>query len=75
MAVHPEHRKNGIATVMIEKMLSVLSPDRNVWVITFRDDDEKGIAPRALYKKFGFVEDELLMEHNYPHQKFVLYRE
>lgn len=74
MAVHPEHRKNGIASSMIEKMLSVLSPDKNIWVVTFREDDEKGVAPRALYKKFGFVEDELLIEHSYPHQKFILRR-
>jgi len=75
MAVHPAHRKSGIATAMIEKMLLVLAADRNVWVVTFRDNDEKGMAPRALYKKLGFVEDELVMERNYPHQKFVLHRE
>jgi len=75
MAVHPKHRKNGIATAMIDKMLSVLATDRNIWVMTFRDNDEKGAAPRALYKKFGFVEGELVTEHGYPHQKFILYRD
>lgn len=74
MAVHPDHRRNGIASDMIEKMLSVLSPNKDVWVITFRDDDEKGKAPRTLYKSLGFTEGELLMEHNYPHQKFILRR-
>ena len=74
MAVHPLHRKKGIASAMIEKMLSVLSPERDVFVTTFREGDEKGIAPRALYKKFGFVEDELLIEHGYPNQKFILHR-
>jgi ribosomal protein S18 acetylase RimI-like enzyme len=74
LAVHPEHRNNGIASKMIEEMISVLSPDRGIRVITFRDDDEKGTAPRALYKRFGFKEDELCFEHNYPHQKFMLYR-
>ncbi len=74
MAVSPMHRRMGIASAMIEKMLSVLSVEKDVWVITFRDNDEKGYAPRALYKTFGFIEDELLMEHNYPHQKFILHR-
>lgn len=74
MAVHPDHRRKGIASKMIEQMISVLSPDRDIWVITFRDDDEKGTAPRALYRKFGFQADELLIEHNYPHQKFILRR-
>jgi GNAT superfamily N-acetyltransferase len=74
MAVHPEHRKNGIASAMVKEMLSALSQDRNVWVTTYREEDSRGIAPRALYKKFGFVEDELTMDFGYPHQKFVLYR-
>ncbi len=74
MAVHPNHRRVGIATTMIQKMLSVLPYDDDVWVITFRDNDEKGVAPRALYRGMGFKEAELLVEHNYPHQKFVLHR-
>lgn len=74
MAVHPQHRRNGIASAMIEKMLSVLPLDQDVWVTTFRAEDEKGRAPRALYKKFGFAEDQFTMEFDYPHQKFVLHR-
>lgn len=75
MAVHPEHRRKGIASAMIDKMLSILPSDRDVWVTTFREDDEKGVSPRALYKQFGFVEDDLIMEFDYPHQKFVLHRQ
>ena len=30
MAVHPEHRRNGIASAMILEMLSVLSADKDV---------------------------------------------
>jgi len=41
-------------------------------VTTFRDNDKKGIAPRALYKQFGFVEEKLLIENDYPVQRFVL---
>lgn len=74
MAVHPDYRRRGIATALIEIMISVLPSDEDIWVITFREDDEKGKSPRALYKRIGFKEAELLMEHNYPHQKFVLYR-
>lgn len=44
----------------------------DISVSTFREDDEKGIAPRALYKKFGFKEDELIEEFGYPNQRFVL---
>lgn len=35
--------------------------------------DVKGIAPRKLYKKFGFEEDELIEEFGYPNQRFVLH--
>jgi len=74
MAVHPEHRRNGIATTMIEKVLSVLPLNKDVTVNTFREGDDKGCSPRKLYKKFGFAEDELNMEFGYPHQRFVLRR-
>lgn len=74
MAVHPKHRRKGIASAMIEKMLSLFTDDVNISVTTFREDDIKGIAPRALYKKYGFVEDELVTEFNYPNQKFILHR-
>lgn len=74
MAVHPNHRRKGIAAAMIEKMLSLFPNDTDVSVTTFRENDIKGIAPRQLYRKFGFEEDELVTEFNYPNQKFILHR-
>jgi Acetyltransferases len=74
MAVHPGHRRKGIASAMMEKMLSLLPDGTDIWVTTFREGDEKGIAARALYKRYGFQEDELVTEFNYPNQRFVLHR-
>jgi ribosomal protein S18 acetylase RimI-like enzyme len=74
MAVHPRARRQGVASAMIEKMLALLPQDADICVTTFRAGDEKGIAPRLLYKKFGFTEGELLEEFNYPLQRFVLHR-
>ncbi|MTI47900.1 MAG: GNAT family N-acetyltransferase [Firmicutes bacterium] len=74
MAVHPDYRRKGIASEMIKKMLSLFPDDINISVTTFREDDEKGIAPRSLYKKFGFIEGELIEEFDYPHQRFILHR-
>lgn len=74
MAVHPSHRKKGIGSALVEKMISLFPKDMDIWVSTFREDDKLGDAPRALYKKFGFVEDELTIEHGYPNQRFVLRR-
>ncbi|HHW32168.1 MAG TPA: GNAT family N-acetyltransferase [Clostridiaceae bacterium] len=72
VAVHPDYRRLGIASKLIEKMLVLLQPNREITVTTFREGDEKGVAPRKLYKKFGFEEAELLTEFGYPVQRFVL---
>jgi hypothetical protein len=56
------------------KMISVFPNDVDISVTTFREGDIRGIAPRPLYKKFGFEEDELVIEFEYPEQKFILYR-
>lgn len=73
LAVSPQHRKNGIAAIMLARAIELLDDSRGIIVSTFREDDEKGTAPRALYKKFGFAEGELIEEFGYPHQKFILY--
>lgn len=49
-------------------MLEDLAPDREVWVTIFREKDPKGTAPKALYRRFGFVEAELVEELGYPGQ-------
>lgn len=73
LAVAPEYRRRGIGSLLLEKALSELDRSKNIYVSTFRENDEKGIAPRALYKKFGFKEAELIEEFGYPNQKFILY--
>ena len=72
LAVSPEHRQRGIASALLIKALSELDRNKDITVSTFRDNDDKGIAPRALYKGFGFEEGELTKEFGYPNQVFVL---
>ena len=72
LGVAPEHRRNGIASALLEKALLELDRSRDITVTTFRETDEKGIAPRKLYKRFGFSEGKLLVEYGYPLQEFVL---
>ncbi len=72
LAVDPEYRKQGLASILLRKALDELDESREIFVSTFRENDEKGIAPRALYKKFGFQEGELTEEFEYPNQVFVL---
>lgn len=73
LAVAPEYRQQGVGSLLLEKALNELDRSKNISVSTFRENDEKGIAPRALYKKFGFKEAELIEEFGYPNQEFVLY--
>ena len=73
LAVDPEHRKHGLASILLRKALDELDRSKEITVSTFRENDDKGIAPRALYKKFGFQEGEMTEEFGYPNQVFVLY--
>ena len=72
LAVAPEYRRKGIASALLEKALADLDRSRDITVKTFRGNDEKGIAPRALYNRFGFVEEKLMIENDYPVQRFIL---
>ena len=73
LGVSPAHRRMGVASCMLSKAIEQLDRTKTISVSTFREDDEKGIAPRALYKKFGFVEENLVEEFGYPNQVFILY--
>ena len=72
LAVAPAYRRNGIASALLEMALSELDRSNDITLTTFRDNDEKGIAHRALYKRFGFAEEKLMVENDYPVQRFVL---
>ena len=72
LAVAPEHRRKGVTSVLLEKALSELDRTGDVSVTTFREEDDKGTAPRALYRRFGFAEEKLTVENDYPVQRFVL---
>lgn len=74
LAVAPQSRRKGIGAALLERALQEMDPARPVTVATFRRDDPKGEAPRALYEKFSFVPQELMEEYGYPLQMFVLRR-
>lgn len=73
LAVSPNYRKQGIGSKLLVYALDKLDKTRIITVSTYREDDDKGVAPRALYKKYGFIADELTEEFGYPNQKFILY--
>lgn len=73
MAVDSDYRRKSIATKMLSLMITIADTSKDIVVSTFREGDPKGVAPRAFYKKMGFVEDELIEEFGYPNQKFILH--
>lgn len=73
LAVAPEYRRRGAASLLMDEALANLDRAKEISVSTFRADDEKGPAPRALYEKHGFLADELTEEFGYPNQKYVLH--
>lgn len=73
LAVAPEYRRRGVASMLMDEALRQLDRTREISVSTFRADDEKGPAPRGLYEKYGFVADALTVEFDYPQQLFVLH--
>ncbi len=72
LATAPGFRRKGAAAALMQTALAELDRTRDICVSTFREGDEKGTAPRALYKKFGFAEDKLTVEFDYPNQVFIL---
>ncbi|MGM9653273.1 MAG: GNAT family N-acetyltransferase [Eubacteriales bacterium] len=73
LAVSPDYRRRGAASILMDEALRNLDRTKEISVSTFRAEDEKAPAPRALYEKYGFVEDALIEEMDYPNQKYVLH--
>lgn len=72
LAVSPDYRRKGIACTLLNEAFKELDRGKDITVTTFREEDEKGAAPRALYRRFGFTEGKLCVENDYPLQEFVL---
>ena len=73
LGVSADYRRRGIASILMNEALNNLDRSKKISVCTFRVDDEKGLAPRALYEKYGFIEGALVEVFGYPNQEYVLY--
>ncbi|NMA08435.1 MAG: GNAT family N-acetyltransferase [Clostridiales bacterium] len=71
--VSSAYRRRGVASMLLTEALARLDRSQMITVSTFRENNPRGTAPRALYRKFGFVAGELTVEFGYPNQTFLLY--
>lgn len=65
LAVSPEYRRRGVASILMDEVLTNLDRTKEISVSTFRADDEKGTAPRALYEKYHLSPDDDYPEFKY----------
>lgn len=75
LAVHPKHRKQGIGEQLVRHAIEAFPDQVDISVTTFRGDDPRGDAPRALYFKLGFKEDEMVTAYDCPQQVLILKRD
>ncbi len=72
LAVRPEFRKCGIGRTLIERVKSCFRSGEELSVVTFRAEDERGIAARHCYHACGFKDGEKLTVFDYPCQKLTV---
>ena len=65
LAVSPGYRRRGVASILMDEVLTNLDRTKEISVSTFRADDEKGTAPRALYEKYHLSPDDDYPEFKY----------
>lgn len=74
LAVDPKYRRQHIAEGMVTQMLSLVDPEKEVLVTTYREGDPEGVAARAFYRSLGFSEGALKEEFGSSVQEFVFRR-
>jgi ribosomal protein S18 acetylase RimI-like enzyme len=67
-AVSEKHRNEGIGEMLLAYAVNDLDKTREISVITFRENQEKGLPARKLYQKFGFKDDKKDFVYNGLHR-------
>ena len=63
LAVDEKYRKKGTGSKLLQCAINQLDWKKDITVITFAEDDPKGVGALALYKKFGFeIIDDAFMD-------------
>ena len=72
LGIHPQYRSRKIQSLFLETLQEAYLPGREISITTYREKDRADTGHRALLKRLGFEERELLTEFGYPTQRFVL---
>ena len=72
LGVHPQYRSGGIQKLLLDVLRETYLPGTEISITTYREKDRADTGHRALLKRLGFEERELLTEFGYPTQRFVL---
>lgn len=72
MGSHPLYRKRGIPKTFLDKVIKELLKGKKISITTYRAGDKADTGQRREIEGLGFAEAELLIEHGYPTQRFVL---
>lgn len=72
LGVHPQYRNQGIQKLFLRALMQRYLPGREICMTTYREGDKADTGHRAMLRKLGFAERELLVEFGYPTQRFVL---
>lgn len=75
MGTHPLYRKKGIPKVFLDKVMGELIKKKQISITTYREGDRADTGYRNEIQALGFAEAELLIEFDYPTQRFILQRE
>ena len=71
LAVSAQHRRQGIARKLAERMFRELDSARPVKLITYRAGVPEGEAARSLYQRLGFCPGRLVEVDGSPAQEFL----
>lgn len=75
MGTHPFYRNRGILEAFLDKVMRELISRNEISITTYRAGDKADTGHRNAIESLGFAEAELLMEFNYPTQRFILSKE
>lgn len=75
MGTHPFYRNKGIPKAFLDKVMGELISRNEISITTYRVGDKADTGHRSAIKSLGFAEAELLIEFNYPTQRFILSKE